>query len=369
MKTILKYFFISRIIFVIFAAVVMNLIPLRYGYLGNKFTPEAPYLMWIWSNFDGQHFLNIAANGYRNFDYAFFPLYPALIYLAKLITPLPELYLGILISVTSLILSALVIYKIVLLDYNKKIANLTLLVLFFIPLGFFHHSVYADSLFLLLSTTSFYFARRKRWFLSGIFGFLTVLTRLSGLALIPALIVEWYVSYRKKLPPLPIGINILFFLFLGLLIYMLYLSFTTGDPLIFQKAMSAWNQSHLTFPLQVVYRYLKIFFQVDPHTLVYWIAIIEFVSLILYFTLAIYVFKKVRLSYGIFMLTLLSLVPFTGTFAGTPRYILHLFPAFLAIALILNNLKKNKFRLLALLVSLILAAFFTAIFTRGYYLS
>lgn len=368
MQKILVYFASSRLVFFFFALLAASFVPLNPGYIGSQSDPSAPYLAWIWANFDGRHFLDIATSGYQRTNFAYFPLYPAIIWLLGRISIIPPLYLGILISSLSFLTSMFVIYKIVRLDYKDNIAPLAILFLSLFPLSFFYHSVYPDSLFLLLSTSSFYFARKKRWLASGIFGGLTVLTRLSGVALIPALALEWYLQNKKSggrffkkglLAPL--------LTLLGLTIYMIYLYFNFGDPLLFQKSMSAWQQQNLVFPPQVVFRYLKIFWSVDKTLLVYWVAVLEFVSLFAYLALSIYVWRKIRASYGLFMVVLLILVAFTGTFAGTPRFILHLFPGFVGVALLVNN--NARLRLALTLVFLILGFVLTALFTRGYFVA
>ncbi|MBI4032987.1 MAG: hypothetical protein HY377_00485 [Candidatus Blackburnbacteria bacterium] len=364
MKTILLYFFSSRLLFFTFALLAASFVPLNSGYVGSQSDPSAPYLAWIWANFDGRHFLDIAANGYQRTNFAYFPLYPAAIWLFGRISLIPPLYLGILISSLSLLASMFVLYKIIRLDYKDNIASLALLFLCLLPLSFFYHSVYPDSLFLLLSTTSFYFARKKRWMVSGMFGALTVLTRLSGVALIPALALEWYLQNKKITLR---GLVAPTLTLLGLFIYMLYLNSNFGDPLLFQKSMSAWQQQNWVFPPQVIWRYLKIFWSVDKTFLVYWVAVLEFVSLFTYLALSIYVWRKIRASYGLFMIVLLTLVAFTGTFAGTPRYILHLFPGIISMAVLLE---KNKIaRGLVVLVFLIFGLILTALFTRGYFVA
>lgn len=379
MKKVLGYFVISRIVFILFVFFGSFLFPLQEGYLGKQIDLNIPYFFWIWANFDGRHYLNIAINGYNNFDFAFFPLYPLIINVSQNLLPfLSPIFLGITVSVLSLIGSFYVIYQIIKLDYDQKIAQRSLLILTVFPLSFFYHSVYPDSLFLLLTTVCFYFARKGNWILVGVFGFLSTLTRLSGLALIPALFVEWYLQHQLSLKSIK-NINIallkkffntcfitLILTFFGILSYMIYLGIFFHDPFLFQKSMIAWGQNQTTFPPQVIYRYLKIFLFVDKNLVVYWIAVLEFLSMFLYLGLSLFVIKKIRISYGIFMLALLSLVTFTGTFAGTPRYLLHLFPAFLGLALILKNERVLKF---VIFVFLILGFLLTSLFIRGYFVS
>lgn len=375
MKSPFKILLVSRVLFFLFALTASLLIPLHDGYLGNQFDLHAPYLAWIWANFDGRHYLNIATIGYQNFDFAFFPLYSVLINFSGKIIPISPLLLGLLISISAFWGSLVVIEKIIKLDRKDKLTLPTLLLISFFPLSFFYQSVYPDSLFLFLSTTSFYFARRKRWVLCGIFGFLTTLTRLSGMALLPALLAEYFLQNRKLLENLrekivPFSRSVLVALVmtgLGFVIYLTYLQIYHQDFWLFQKSMIAWRQNEFTFPPQVIFRYLKIFFLVDKSLLVYWVSILEFVSMILYFALTFYMAKKARLSYAVFMFFIFLLPTFTGTFAGMPRYALHAFPVFIGLALLIQ---KNKLLLIALsFVLLILGFIFTGLFTRGYFIS
>jgi Gpi18-like mannosyltransferase len=265
-----------------------------------------------------------------------------------------------------------VIKKIVEIDYSNKISMTTILFLSIFPLSFFYNSIYADSIFLFMVSTSFYFARKRNWYLAGIFCGLATATRLSGVALIPALAVEWFLQNNIQLNKLNFKLfkTLIISLFLGclgILCYMLYLQTNFDDAFLFQKSMSAWKQDGFIFPPQVVYRYLKIFLSVSPLNLIYWIAFLEFISFWLYMGVTYYVTRHIRVSYGVLMFVLLLLVTFTGTFAGTPRYLLHLFPGFLAIAIIVESRPRMKF--IIIFSFLILGFILTGLFTRGYFIS
>lgn len=372
---IFRYFLFSRFTFLLFAILAANFIPLQEGYLGKQSDSYVPYLAWIWANFDGRHYLDIATVGYKNFDFAFFPLYPLVINILGRVLLISHLYLGIIISLSTFLTALFIIYKIVKLDFNNKTAFLTLSLISFFPLSFFYIAAYPDALFLLLSVSSFYFARRGNWLLAGLFGGLTTLTRLSGVALLPALFFEWYLQNRKPLSEwkklvgqfFKTAFTTLALTLLGFLIYLLYLQIYHGDFLLFQKSMVAWRQNEFVFPPQVIFRYLKIFFLVDKNLLVYWVSMLEFVSVILYFALTFYVAKRARFSYAILMFFIFLLPTFTGTFAGMPRYILHTFPAFIGLALLLD---KRKLLEIGLLITFIVLGFiFTGLFTRGYFLA
>lgn len=372
---IIILFLTSRAVFLLFAVLATLILGLKEGYLGEQFDHNLPYLAWVWANFDGMHYLNIATTGYHNFDFAFFPFYSLTISLLGYILPVSHIYLGIAVSLASYFCSMIMIYKIAKLDYKENIARSALLFLSFFPVAFFYNSIYPDSIFLLLTTLSFYNARKSNWVLAGIFGGLSVFTRISGLSLLPALVVEWYLQnkkYQKNYKKFVVlftknALITLSLTFVGLIVYMTYLKINFGDWFLFQKSMIAWKQQEFIFPPQVIYRYFRIFFLVDKSLLVYWVAVLEFISLIAYVLLSLYVLKKVRLSYGIFAFFLLLMVTFTGTLAGTPRYMLHLFPGFIGISLILN--RSSLLKGAALVLFFIIGAILTAMFTRGYFIT
>lgn len=400
-KRVFLLFLSSRALFLIFAIFATQFIPVREGYLGNEHYFGEPYLAWIWANFDGRHFADIVVSGYRHFNFAYFPLYPLLVKILDYHLVIDPPYVGIALSAICFLAAMLVFYKIVSLDFREDIVYISLFLMSFFPLAFFYHTMYSDSLFLLLSALSFYFARRagqnglsetakkRRWIIAGIFGGLTTATRLAGLALLPALLIEWYLQSHDKLPILQIRKSrvivkaknlrksiVPFFTTafipltltgLGFISYLVYLQMFHGDFLLFQKSMTAWLQHEFIFPPQVVFRYLKILVLVPRYEFVYWIAVAEFISMILYFALTFYVAKKVRLSYAVLMFFIFLLPTFTGTFAGMPRYILHTFPAFIGIALLVSKYKFLKFPLLV--IYLILGFIFTGLFTRGYFVA
>lgn len=357
---IIFLFLASRLFFLIIAFLSRSFIKIDPGYLGSQVAAGEPALIWSWANMDGRHFIKIATEGYFGTNFAYFPLYPLLINLATRVGLTPILS-GIFVSLLATALAAHYLLKLIDLDRHKVSKIEVLLLLFLFPFGFILNSVYADALFLFLTTASFYYARKSNWLVSGLFAMLASLTRLSGLALLPALIVEWRLQKKpsKKAMLAPV------LSFAGFAIYSAYLQITQGNWRLFQSAMSAWKQEKMVFITRVFYRYLKIFFKVSRGLLVYWIAVLEFTTFILYSALSVFVWKKIRASYGVFMIVSLSLVTFTGTFAGTPRYLIHLFPAFIGLALVMK--KYHWFRFIYYPATIILGALITAFFVQGYF--
>lgn len=154
---------------------------------------------WIrWANWDGGHFSGIAERGYIDFQVVFFPLYPLLMK-ALMILGVPSLWGGLIISNLSIIAALFFFYKLILLDYNEDIAKKAILFTLAFPTAFYFGSVYSESLFLFLAVASFYFARKKYWFISLILAGLASVARLMGLAVIVAIALEYFLNTTK--PP------------------------------------------------------------------------------------------------------------------------------------------------------------------------
>lgn len=387
---ILLLFLIWRLSLVLILLYAVNFISLgstdRFlggGPFNYQIAPE----LFSWANFDGEHYLSIAIFGYKEFEQAFFPVYPMLIalvtnlfisFFAKpfsidlLSLLLNSTMVGLLISNASFALALLLLFKLISLDFPKKIAITTIIILLLFPTSFYFGSVYNESLFLLLSVSSFYFARKKRWLLSSIFGFIASATRVFGFLLLPALVIEAYQQRAK--------FSKTFWLILiplGLILYMLYQYLTVGDPFAFynlQERVGEQHQKGITLLPQVYYRYIKILLTVDYSQPIYQTIILEFATGILFFLLPIYgIFKKIgskriRLSYLVFALLGFLLPTIQGSFSSLPRYVIVLFPSFLAAALWINNIHKSI--KIIVYFSLILMLFLeTTLFLRGYWVA
>ncbi len=356
-------FLTSRIIFVFFAAISPLYLPLKEGYLGRELGANLPYLVWVWANFDGRHFYKIASLGYTRFNFVYFPLYPFFMFIIKKILPLSLVYIGLIISLTAFFIALYFLYKLVRLDYKKPVALLTLWTIAFFPTSYYYQSVYSESVFLLFSVISFYFAKKRSWLKSGFFAGFVTASHFSGITILPALAVEWFCQKPKKLKNL---LN-LFLGVWGIAAYIIFQKMRYGSFLLFIRSFSAWNREKLTFPPQVFYRYLKIFYLVDKRELVFWIAVLEFLTVISFLGLSFYLWKTKKYSYSIFIILLLAMGATSGSFIGSPRYTLHLFPAFIAISQILSKNKLLTF--VYLIFSLALGFILTALFTRGYFVA
>ena len=375
-KFILLSFLVWRVFVLLVGFVAVKFVPLRENFLGGGLGNylSSP-LFWMWSNFDGEHYLSIAQNGYGQGEQAFFPLYPLLIRILGNVLGgglVSYQFAGLAVSNLSFILALWGLYKLVRFDYSNKVAKLLVVLFLVFPTSFYFGAVYTESFFLALIVWSFYFFRKKTYFFSFVLGMLAAATRVVGVALFAVYLVELGVNVYKErnfyLKYLLLGL-----IPLGILGYMLYLHQTTGDGLAFIHSLPGFGEQRSATPIilpQVFYRY---FFKILPNVdysyfPVVFTTLMEVLAGFLFLGVLVLSFWKLRLGYSLFLLAGYILPTLSGSFSSLPRYVVILFPAFLIFALYLSGVsKKVLFLVLFLLLMGLTVA--TAMFVRGYWVS
>ncbi len=392
-------------------------------YLHEQKITEPPnqnlnYLL-TWAQWDGGQFRGIVENGYLPFQTVFFPGYPILIsFLYKL--GFSSLIAGLIISNISAILSLFFFYKLILLDYKKEVAKKAIYFLLVFPTSFYLGAVYSEALFLFSCVASFYFFRTNRWILALIFAQIAVITRLVGLALVAALLIEylsrnnsilnqipWLNKIGKLLTlfvvltiiinqiqlliisnkiwliagllsylatPLLIGITIILSFYLVSLIfqrinlkhilsfkaffialsswplfaYVLYQIFQFGKPFSFLENEYLWGRQ-LTLPWEAPISYLHDlisvgFFQIGGTVYL----LIEFIIFMIFLIGLFISYKKLRFSYTIFYGLVFTIPLLSGTLFAYPRYVLIIFPFFILLGTIKNELLEKTITLIFL---------------------
>jgi hypothetical protein len=132
--------------------------------------------------------------------------------------------------------------------------------------------------------------------------------------------------------------------------------------------MDVWRQNVPTVPLQVFWRYLKIILFYPQRDIIYLVALIELFFVIFYIAIIIYSFKKIRFSYWLFLIVSILIPATTGTFAGMPRYGLHMYPLYLSVAILLSK-SNTIIRIIYFLISLLLMLAAITLYTRGYFIA
>lgn len=313
-----------------------------------------------WANFDGAHYLTIASTGYTT-EANFFPLFPLLI---RVLSPIfGDFYSGLLIANLSFLITLLVLYKLVMLDFSSKIAKQSIIFLLISPTSFYFGAIYTESLFLCLIVTSLYLARKGNWFWASSLAMLSSATRLPGIFMLPALI---YGYVRKE--GFKLSFKLLPFLLIpaGIVSYAIFNFYKWGDPLYFIKAHGTLLNSRsvdaiILFP-QTIYRYIKILTTLPVYQYEWWIALFEIATFFVVFALLYIAWKKkIRTEYIIFSFLTFFLPASSGTFSALPRYVLVLFPIFIALSLIKVKIVKISY----IIISPILLFLLLVSFSRG----
>lgn len=326
------------------------------------------------ANLDGVAYLGISGHGYTGGNARFFPLFPFLIYLISIPFGIGipygaiQFFSGLFFANFCFLLGLYFFYLLVRIDFSEKTALLACAALAVFPTSLFFGMIYSESLFFLLCILSFYFARKNNWFLAGVFGSLLAATRIVGIMIFFALIVELFYK-KKELKNKTLKLLSIFIIPFGLLSFVWYNYIKFGNAFYFWisqgNVMNNRSVGSVVFLPQTIFRYIKILLTVSRMQFEWWLALLEFAS---FFFACIFLYiawkKGVRLSYLVFSLLCFIIPVFSGTFSGLPRYILIIFPLFIAVSLIKNKL----FLWIYFIVSVILLFILTMFFTQSYFI-
>jgi hypothetical protein len=221
-----------------FAILLYNM-PGETATSGNFYGAETSFSwLYLFAAWDSGYYISLAADWYPSWltrVWAYFPLYPACIRLVGLLGL--NLWLaGFLIAQIAGFASILVFQK-VSSQYLGEVGSLSATALYFLlpPVFVFTTVIYSESLFLLLSLTTWYAHVKGKSKVAAIFASLTALTRAYGLLIL--LPMGYDMLRRKQFRKLrPLGIPIA--TFIGWLSYS-YLR--TGNAVASFAAQSYWN--------------------------------------------------------------------------------------------------------------------------------
>ena len=313
--------------------------PTKWGYdLVRRVTPL--------TRWDSGWYVSIAEGGYmpppREFgmqtNHAFFPLYPLLMRLLVRTTGIETSLAGNLISGAAFLGAVLLFASWVRSRWGEERVRPALLVLLAFPTSFFFLAVYTEALTLFLVLAAVVAIDRDRPLVAAAAGYLSGLTRITGVVLGPYLALTSLLKSRRDgrswpralfaalltgLPPL-----------LGFLTFCAYFEARFHDPFLFMRAQHNWGTSEKTaldgprLIAETVWKDVasgRILEKSPARTL-------EGVFLLLFAGLAIRLLREKRWPEALWVVMTIGLVPFTGTLESAGRYVLPAFPAFAALA-------------------------------------
>lgn len=333
-----------------------------------------------WKRWDSAHYINIAENGYsgavengEHIFLVFYPLYPWLMRTLSLF--LKDFRLcGVLISVVCYGIGSIFFYRITEEEFGEKAAEDGLVLISIFPYGFFFGSIATESLFFAVATVFFYYLRKHDWLKTGLFGFLACLTKVQGLVLAFAVLVEifhcnegikllrekrWKDFARKIICPGLICASMLF----GFVIYLLVNLWVEGDPFRFMYHLkNHWNNS--LYPIWKTVQYLKDYAVNGWHTSVgmsMWVP-----ELILFFfylgMIALGIFRKLRPMYLTYFVVFFLLTYSSSWLMSAGRYTLSALPVFMLMGDAISRHKRLRTPVIvlsAMLMSIYMIAYYS----------
>lgn len=330
--------------------------------LEDKPLPRAHPWLEIWNSWDALHYQSLAQVGYTatdEFRLVFYPLFP---WCVRLIASLTGDYLvsAFIISGIASVAAAVLLRRLVRVDYSAKTALRAAWFLSIFPTAYFLHIGYTESLFLALALGSFLAARTEHWWAAGVLGAFCWMTRPTGLVLAPALLVEaaqQYWTIRRWnwrwlwIALVPAG----FFVFLLINLHV------TGDAFSFLRLRKSAFAISTSWPWVGIHNALD--FRRDPIQ-GEMVGAQEFYFVALGLICAVVSWINLRLSYATWITGIWLLFTSATFILSAPRHSVTLFPIFIIFAL----LAANRFWNAVITVwSLLFLALFASLFVRGYW--
>lgn len=372
--SVFLYAVLFRMVFYLFSVVVMAIMGDYSG--GIHFSD----FLEVWKRWDSPHYLNIAENGYagaiENGEHIFLVFYPLLPWLLRFLAVFFHdlRFCGILLSTICYGIGCIFFYKIAEEEFDDEVALTATVAISVFPFGFFFGSIMTESLFFAIASAFLYYVRRHKWSLVAVLGFLACLTKVQGLLLAFAVLVELFYSehgislLREKkwkdflrkviLPGCQAAVMLL-----GFVLYLLINYRVEGDPFRFLYYQSnhwyngfapIWTTLHYIIQNAVTSWYTST-------GMCLWVP--ELVLFFVYIAGIVYGFRrKMRPMYLTYLITFFLLTYSSSWLISAGRYTLSALPLFLLTGDWLQQHEKYKLPLL-LLSSMLMMLYFVGYFS------
>jgi hypothetical protein len=344
---------------------------MSYAVLWDNYITNPYQWFGIWDQWDFGYYQEIAEFGYSGTDgsIAFYPLFP---WLVRLVACVSRSYLaaGFIVSGTASIVAAILLRRLVQLDYPESVAMRSVWFLLIFPTAYFLHIGYSEGVFLALALACILAARSERWWLAGVLGAFCWMTRATGAVLVPTLAVEAAQQYwvrRRSCSQGPVGCSAWNWKWLwiaivpaGFAVYLLINWSVSGDPFAFLQARKTLFDQSFASPLKGIRQAIWAHYPTPHEAEMVGTQELFFVALGLVCTIISWI--KLRPVYAMWMTGFWILCASVNFFRSMPRYTLTMFPIFILFAL----LGRNRFWAGVLTAwSLLFFALFAVLFARG----
>jgi hypothetical protein len=314
----------------------------------------------VWARWDGGWFTDIARDGYTDprTTTAFFPAYPLLVRALAWVAGRHYVLAGVILSLIAAAVAFVLLEELARTLVGDAGALRSVVYLAVFPAALFLGAVYSESLYLALSVGAFLAAERRRWAVAGIAAGLAILTRPTGVMLLPALaVLAWRAAPRagaflRLAIALPIAA-----------IWPIWLWATFGHPFEFLDAEKNTWQRHLSNagPFGGLWNGLVAgwkslvqftaggnhFPGADDSLQAAGLNLEALAATIFVLVLGVVAWRRLGAAYGVFVLASVAL-PLSSPTAiypllSMPRFVLGVFPVFIALALIATGPRASAF--------------------------
>jgi hypothetical protein len=302
----------------------------------------------MWSHWDAPHYVRIAEVGYvpehpipaeclgpdkpvhpcdDHLFIVFFPFFPGTVRVVAF--ALRNLIVsGLVVSLLASIGAAWFGYRIVERDRGHEQAWRTVLLLLSFPTAYYLAAPYSEALFLFAVVAAMYLSRTGTWIGAGVAGALATGTRVTGLALFPALLFEAFTGRTtraeriRRLGAIAIAGG-------GLAVYLLINQVVHGDPLHFLNVQRAHWYQHLVPPWQPLVDAIRAIAEGSTDgdgAFIYWGRLAGFAFAVTVLAVGV---KRLHLTDTVYAWTGLLLIMSASWLISLPRYLLVLYPLFM----------------------------------------
>lgn len=349
---------------------------------------ETITLKTAYKTWDAQHYLYLIEKGYqdKSISIAFFPLFPLIGSLVN--SFLNNSFLaGLLVSNFFSFLGLFLFYLFVKDSFNEKVAFTSFLIFLAFPTAFYLNLIYTESLFIFLVVLFFLLLFKNRFFYAALVSILIPFSRIVGFLVVIPFFVYSLLNYKKSslkicLPtfnrPIIFRIYYLFFFslfpFLGIIFYFVFMQIKTGDPMSGLKALRffarGYNLSDLLFLDWNVFidSFVNNLFPKTFNIHSYTNSFLDRLFFCLFIPGSILIYKKTNIPLFVYCVVF-GLVPFIGGFMSYSRYLLPIFPLFIALAIVLENSRFSSLKYPYLFLSFALQILFLIMHSLNYWVS
>ncbi|HEV2755696.1 MAG TPA: mannosyltransferase family protein [Actinomycetota bacterium] len=320
----------------------------------------------MWLHWDPAHYVRIADVGYRSSGedalfIVFFPLFPLLVAATGVVVR-NLVVASLVVTTLSSVASGWLLHRLTGLDRGAEESWGAAIVLFSFPTAYALFAPYSESVFLMCVLASVYGARTGRWWLAGLAGLGATATRMVGLALVPALLVEALVAQRGDPRGAARKLGAIALVPLGFVSYLGVNQVVHGDPFHFLGVQDEHWFQHAVPPWVPVTDALESMAGTDLTIESFLVHPARLVALVFALGVLAFGWRSMRWTDRTFSAVTMLMVLSASWLISLPRYLLGIYPLFTT----LGRLGRRPWALAAVAsAGMVLQLLLFARFARG----